>query len=138
MKSQLMMMKRSAQGEQQKMDILSNELIRRMSNVCDKVDITEKVEIIDHYSKQLKNSGYSWKQAKEIVECGLKGYLNKCERRKQEGKGFYRKAKQTISSRIRKKLLERTSWFKGKKQDSAIVPFKKAYTEDKQQENEAS
>ena len=90
MRSQLVMMKRSAQGEQQKMDILSNELVRRMSNVCDKVDDKERVGIVDHYSKQLKNSGYSWEQAKEVVGCGLKGFKNKCKRRKQEGQGFYR------------------------------------------------
>ena len=59
MRSQLIMMKRSAQGEQQKMDILSNELVRRMSNICDKVENQEKVDVIDHYSKQLKNAGYS-------------------------------------------------------------------------------
>ena len=59
--------------------------------------------------------------------CGLKGYHNKCERRKQEGKGFYRKAKQTISSRVRKNLLERTSWFKGKKPDGVELPYKKDY-----------
>ena len=42
MRSQLMMMKRSAQGEQQKMDILSNELVRRMSNVCERVEDSER------------------------------------------------------------------------------------------------
>ena len=60
MRSQLIMMKRSAQGEQQKMDILSNEMVRRLSNVCDQVADSEKVGIIDHYTKQLKNLGYSW------------------------------------------------------------------------------
>ena len=81
MRSQLVMMKRSAQGEQQKMDILSNELIRRLSNVCGAVEFKETIGVIDHYSKQLKNSGYGWEQAREVVICGLKGYKNKCERR---------------------------------------------------------
>jgi hypothetical protein len=74
MRSQLMMMRRSAQGEHQKMDILSNELVRRLSNVCSGVDFKEIIDLIDHYSKQLKNSGYGWAQAKEIVTCGLKGF----------------------------------------------------------------
>ena len=130
MRSQLIMMKRSAQSEQQKMDILSNELVRRMSNVCDKVESMEKVGIVDHYTKQLKNSGYSWTQAREVVTCGLKGFMNKCERRRMEGKGFYRKARQTLSSRVRKKLMERTTWFKGKgkklDEQEQELPYKKA------------
>ena len=85
------------------MDILSNELVRRLSNVSDRVEKAEKIAIVDHYTKQLKNSGYSWMQAREVVSCGLKGYINKCERRRKEGKGFYRKAKQTLSTRMRKK-----------------------------------
>ena len=50
MRSQLIKMKRSAQGEQQKMDILSNEMVRRLSNVCDQVEFAEKIGIIDHYT----------------------------------------------------------------------------------------
>ena len=48
------------------MDILSNEMVRRLSNVCDQVADSEKVGIIDHYTKQLKKSGYSWTQAREL------------------------------------------------------------------------
>ena len=92
MRSQLVMMKRSAQGEHQKMDILSNELVRRLSNVSDKVDFKEKIKTIDHYTKQLKNSGYGWVQAREIVSFGLKGLINKCNRRQQAGEDFYTKS----------------------------------------------
>ena len=74
MRSQLVMMKRSAQGEHQKMDF------------------KEKIKTIDHYTKQLKNSGYGWVQAREIVSCGLKGLINKCNRRQQAGEEFYTKS----------------------------------------------
>ena len=104
------MMKRSAQGEQQKMNILSNELIRRLSNVCGSVEFKETIGVIDHYSKQLKNSGYGWEQAREVVICGLKGYKNKCERRQKAGDNFDRKAGKTVQglerqhgSRVRRK-----------------------------------
>ena len=73
MRSQLVMMKRSAQGEHQ-------------------VDLKEKIKTIDHYTKQLKNSGYSWVQAREIASCGLKGLINKCNRRQQAGEEFYTKS----------------------------------------------
>ena len=109
MRSQLVMMQRSAQGEQQKMDILSNELVRRLSNVSEGVDFEESLQIVNHYTKQLKNSGYEWKQSREIVICGLRGYLNKCDRREKAGETFYRKAGKTLNKRVRKKLLEKTS-----------------------------
>ena len=109
MRSQLVIMKRSAQGEQQKMDILSNELVRRLSNVCNQVDFKESIRLIDHYCKQLKSSGYGWVQAREVVICGLKGFHNKCARRQQAGEDFYRKAGKTLSTRVRKKLTQKTS-----------------------------
>ena len=46
---------------------------------------------------------------------GIKGYLNKKERRKKSGDKFYRDAKKTLASRIRKKLVEKTTWCKHKK-----------------------
>ena len=104
-----MMMRRSAWGEQKKMYILSNEMVWCLSNVCDKVDFAETLGIIDQYTKQLKTSGYSWNQSREAVSCGLRGYLNKCERRSKAGDGFYRKAGKTLSTRVRKKLMEKTS-----------------------------
>ena len=45
----------------------------------------------------------------------MNGFLNKCERRRKAGDDFYRKAGKTLSTRFRKKLMEKKSWFKGKK-----------------------
>ena len=47
-------MKRRAKSEQQRMSILSNELIRRLSNVHISIMGEEMHEIIDHYIGQLK------------------------------------------------------------------------------------
>ena len=77
MRTQLVLMKKSSMGIQQKMDILSNELIRRLSVVGEGISIKEKVGIIDHYSKQLKNSGYDRKMIKKIIVCGLRGFMRK-------------------------------------------------------------
>ena len=46
-------------------------------------------------------------QAREVVRCGLKGFINKCERIRKAGKGFYRRAKQTLSTRVREKLMKK-------------------------------
>jgi hypothetical protein len=55
------------------MAILGNELVRRLSNIHPAV-LEEEIEgVIEHYVSQLKNSGYSRKQAKEEVVCGVVG-----------------------------------------------------------------
>ena len=92
------------------------------------VDFEESIKIVDHYSKQLKNLGYEWKQSREIVICGLRGYLNKCDRREKAGETFYRKAGKTVNSRVRKKLLEKTSWFKSKKKEIGKFKTGKGFT----------
>ena len=48
---------------------------------------------------------------------GQAGNDAKQQRRKKAGTSFYRSAKQTLSSRIRKKLTEKTSWYKKRKND---------------------
>ena len=63
-------------------------------------------------------------QAREVVICGLKGYKNKCERRQKAGDNFYRKAGKTLSTRVRKKLMEKTTWFKSKKKKEEMGSFK--------------
>ena len=74
MKTPYLVMERSALGEQQKHAIMSNELIRRLSNISKGVESDEKVAIIDQFTKQLKSSGYSRKTAREFIVNGLKGF----------------------------------------------------------------
>ena len=61
MRSQILTMKRSSQSEQQKLSIRVNELNRRF--VLDhQIKLEEKIEIVNHYTQQLKNSGYQTDQ----------------------------------------------------------------------------
>ena len=115
MKTQLVIMRRSAMSERQKMDILSNEIIRRLSNIGEGLDQSEKIEVIDQYTRQLKNSEYGRCQIRDIIVSGLKGYLRKAERRKLAGERFYRKASETLKGRMKKKLTAKTTWFKKKR-----------------------
>ena len=48
-------------------------------------------EVIEHYVGQLKNSGFTRKQAKEIVVCGVVGLRRKLERRENAGQKEYLK-----------------------------------------------
>ena len=57
MKTPLVIMERSAMSQQQKVQILSNELLRRLSNVQQGVVTREEIrEIIDQLVKEMKNS----------------------------------------------------------------------------------
>ena len=55
-------------SENQKYSILSNERVRRLSNISPGVDITEKIVVLDKFTTQMKSSGYS---RMEIVKAGL-------------------------------------------------------------------
>ena len=49
MRTQLLIPEKSAMAQKQKMSILSNELVRRLSNICiDKAETDEKKKVADH------------------------------------------------------------------------------------------
>ena len=52
--------------------------------------------------------------SREIVVSGILGWMRKIRRRKEEGKDFYRGAKSTLRLRMKKKLLDPTTWYKSK------------------------
>ena len=74
--------------------------------------IEDHVAVVDKYTCKLKTSGYNQEQAREVIVSGIRGYRNKIKRRKKEGKPFYRPARQTLSARVRKKLMEKQTWYK--------------------------
>ena len=113
MKSQYTVMQRTAMSEHQKMSILSNELVRRLSNIHREVVEEEIQEVIEQYVAQLKNSGYSRKQGKESVVCGVVGWRRKLERREKAGQNQYLAAEETLEKRRDDNPLEKTSWYKG-------------------------
>ena len=67
---------------------------------------------MEQFTLQLKNSEYSCKEARSHVVDGIRGWKNKIERRKRENIEFYRLAKNTLKTRVRKKLLEKETWYK--------------------------
>ena len=125
MKTPFILMERSAMGDQQKYAILSNELIRRLSTIdTEYVTVAEIMEVIEVFICEMKSSGYSREQTRNTVISGIKGWKRKVEKRRKEGVPFYRSAKSTLSGRVRKKLLERETWYqdKEKEEDNEDVP----------------
>ena len=116
MKTPYLLMKRSAMSQHQRCAILANELVRRLSNVdTENVPHSEIILIIEQFTQQLKNSEYDCKEARGHVVDGIRGWKNKIERRKQEGQPFHRLAKNTLYRRVKKKLLEKETWYKTEK-----------------------
>ena len=111
MKTPYVLMCNSAMSEHQKYSILSNEIIRRLSNIDHQnvgIDTVEKV--LETMITQMKTSGYSRKETREAIVSGVIGWKRKIKRRQQEGLDFYRSAQSTLKTRCKKKLLEKTSW----------------------------
>ena len=116
MKNQILLMKRSAMATRQKYTILSNELTRRLSNChIEGTTIQEKVRVVEDFTRQLKNSGFSRSESREMVISGIKGWLRKQARRRREGQPFYRSARSTLAGRTKKKLTEKATWYKQKR-----------------------
>ena len=77
MKTPFVIMERSGIWYQQKFQILTNELVRRMSNIqLGEVTHREVLDKVEQFNGELKNFEYL-KQAKEIVTCGLRGLKTK-------------------------------------------------------------
>ena len=85
------------------------------SKIHKDVIAVEMEAVIEQYTGQLKTSGYTRKQTKEIVVCGIVGWKRKLERRENDGKKQYLEAKDTLEKRTEDKLLEKTTWYKGDK-----------------------
>ena len=71
---------------------------------------------MDHFTKQLRNSGYSQKQASEVVYSAIKGIMKKRVNRMGKIKR-YKSGEETLEDRITKKLTEATSWFRTKERN---------------------
>ena len=65
------------------------------------ISLKEKVGVIDHYTQQLKNSGHSYSQMRDIIESSLKGIIRQEERR-QAGEKRYKCSSDTLEIRAEK------------------------------------
>ena len=115
MKTQYVTMKRSAMSQHQKIAILSNEIIRRLSKINHKsIEQSEITAVVEQFSQEMKVSGYDRVETREVVVSGLIGWKRKMKRREDEG-AIYRSAQSTLVQRCRKKLMEKTTWYKKRK-----------------------
>ena len=116
MRNPIVIQKRSAMDRRQKYGILSQELIRRLGNISEgKGEQEEHISVVEGYTRQLKRSGYNFKETKEIVRSGYIGFKRKKERRQKLGIPMHREGRNTIVVRTRKKLLDKRMWYRREK-----------------------
>ena len=112
MRNQTLVMERTAMGRQAVMSIMTNELTRRLQVLDERLDKNEVIEVIDKYVQQLKNSGFNWKQTRDIVVSSIKGHVRKEKLRRNKNRPRYRTGKQSLEARVSKKLNEKYNWFR--------------------------
>ena len=91
-------------------------MVRRLLNTKDDLPSDFKSKIVDDYGIKLLTSGYSMEQSRRVLLNGVKGYVTKRKRRRVNWRiRIHNTAQEIRNGRIRKKLLGKTSWYKGRK-----------------------
>ena len=106
---------KSAMAENPKQQILSNDLIRRLLNTSEELGAGAICKVVDQYAQDLLNSGFRKEQTRKILLNGIKGYEAKKKRRAAEGRSLRSTAQGSRGSRIKKKLLGKSNWYKNRK-----------------------
>ena len=83
-------------GEDSKVQILSNDLIRRLMNNSEDLGAGAKREIVDSYAKKLRTSGWSVEQTRRIIVNGIKGYESKRRRCIEQGRRLHRSSEESM------------------------------------------
>ena len=117
--SNLTLQRRSAMEHNVKVGILANEVIRRMLNIGGDIGEDVRLDVLDSFGTKLLTSGYSLAESRSIILSGVRGYEAKILRRRNEGSPLYRTAQESGWSRMQKKTVGKSTWFKGGKRTCA-------------------
>ena len=105
----------TAMSENSKLQCLSNDLVRRLLNTRVELPSRYREEVIERYGTKLLTSGYGLEQTRKILLNGVKGYITKKRRRQAGGRRrIHNTAEESSTTRVRKKLLGKTSWYRPK------------------------
>ena len=103
---------RTAMAEDSKIRSLSNEVIRRLLNTSEDVPDSVRCEILDRFAQKLYNSGYGLYQIRRIILGGIKGYEGMRRTSRRGGRKMHRSAGESSQLRAKKKLTEKSEWFR--------------------------
>ena len=91
-------------NENSKIQVVANDLVRRLLNNCEDLGPEEYAKVVDQYAQKLLNSGYDHNQARRILITGIKGFEGKVRRYEEEKRRLRRTAKQSQGARIKKTI----------------------------------
>ena len=118
----VMVQQRSAMEENARIQILSNDMRRRLSNTDPRQGREEYTRVVDMFAKKLLTSGYDKTQVRRIILGGIRGLERKKERAKKEGRPLYRTSQESAPGRVKKKLLGKSTWFRKRKANNSEEP----------------
>ena len=116
----------SAMNINSKMQILSNDMVRRLLNTKEEQEADVLGAITDKYASKLIRSGYSKEQTKRILLNGIKNFEAKRKSRIKKFGSLRSTAARSRLDRRRNKLIGKTSWFKGGKAKNKYKNGKKS------------
>ena len=99
-------MKKSALSENCKVVSLSQDLVRRMSNTSERLQVEERIEVLDGYVDKLVGPGYRTEQIRTTVLAGWRGSEKRVARARARKGKLHRNAAEGAGSRAKNKLLE--------------------------------
>ena len=103
---------KSAMDENSKMNILANDMRRRLLNTNEGLGEAVIGAVVDQYAVKLMSSGYGKEQTRKIIKNGIKGYERKKMSRMKRGLSLRSTAEKSMKDRYKKKLLEKSNWYK--------------------------
>ena len=115
MSSKRTVQKTTAMGENTKIQILAQDMVRRLLNTSEELGAGTRNETVDEYAPKLINSRNTKEQVRKIVIKGIKGYENKKRKRAMEEKDLLSTEAGSKVNRYKDKLLDKTNWFKQKR-----------------------
>ena len=112
---------KSAMNENTKIQILSQDMVRRLLNTKEELGAKNRGIVVDKYAKKLLLSGYSKEQTRRIIKNGIKGFEGKRRSRIAKGLPLRNTAAGSSKNRFLKKLIGKTTWYKRKRSSAPSV-----------------
>ena len=106
-----------------KINILSQEVFRRLHNTSSDIEWDKKVVMLEKFMNELKASGYSKKDRAEILQSGVRRFENLKQKEEKGIRPLYRKRSFDEDERKKRKEEKRCNWFKQTNHEFSTVFF---------------
>ena len=110
MNSKFCILEKSAMAYENKLSILSNEVVRRLLNTSETISQDGKDSILNDFVLKMLRSGYNVGQCRDILISGIRFYNAKVSRAIKSGSKLHRSAQSSLGSRLKKKMQQKGWW----------------------------